>query len=468
VSDNERPDLAATLMGMRTQFTKAIATLAVVLYSLTSCTSADDAIESIATSLPPSSTRSIESTAALTSTAGETPSFVETSGWTEQPIGTLSAGQVDVMAFAPDGKAVAFSTVDTSCCSVAVTGWARTATGSWASIENMQETFVQGPEGGPIGGPVDVSWFNDKFIAIGTRGGSAELQGDGTPVVPESVAWTSTDGLTWSVANAALSPAPVALAESVDGSSLVGLWGGGEELAIRSTVDGSVWTTPRTITTPQEGSYLFANNITLVSSVLSGSAVRQQIITGNLSPADGSGPLAGFVSISEDGLTWETSVLPSSDSKRSFAATSTALFDGRLVVYGYSYDESNVGVSQTTAVGWASIDGGKTFESIPLTNVCNGSFSSIAVDQASPESRLFAICAVTVEPTEGDYVETTDQLLMTGDGSTFEVAPTTSGEWNTPSVDIGIGPVTSDNGVIVLGVTKAGTDGTRVASVWRS
>jgi hypothetical protein len=392
-----------------------------------------------------------------------------TSGWTSEPIGTYSQfiGGADLVAFAPDGGAVSFLSVDTSCCSSATSGWARRATESWQPIENSQELFVSGTTDGAFGGPTDVVWFRDQFVAVGARGGGApaDEQSDGlTPAIP--TIWTSPDGLTWTATEQPGSLTPTQLQVSLSSNVLFGVWTAGDNIEVRSTSDGTTWETISTLSPFATGQTLYPTGFASISSADDKPA--NYLITGTVSSSSPSTQSFGFVAVSKDGETWSTRQLSTTQGTSGSSADHALFFDGKIIVYGTAYSEQEDGTQVDTAVGWTSTDGGLTFTELPLQTNCGGAFSSAVIDRAAPEPTLFAVCTTLVGPQEGDYISSTDQLLFTRDGVVFETPPNMSPEWSTPSENISIGPLSLDNGRVVLPVATPNGDTGRRVTLWRA
>jgi hypothetical protein len=401
-------------------------------------------------------------TEAATTTTG-----ITKSGWTSEPVGTYSQfqGGVDITAFAPDGRGVAFTSVDTSCCSSATFGWARSADGNWKPIANTQETFVAGTVNGGLGGPDKVVWFKDRFIAAGTRGAGAPTDADTTtPAIP--TIWTSPDGLAWTAIESPGESSPLDLLVALDGESVLGLWTSGDDLAIRSTVDGTTWKPVSTITALAAGRSLYGAKLVSVSSA-DDKPIRYAVM-GSMSAS--SGTTVGFVSTTADGITWKTQELPSTPEVKGTSAENAVSFNGQIIVYGTANSEKADGAPVNSGVAWVSADGGATFAPFKLTLDCDdGTFSSIVVDKGAPEPTLFAVCTAFDGPPEGDFIPSIDKLLLTHDGAIFETPTAMSPEWSTPSQELSLGPVTTDySGRVVLPVTKSNGDAGRIVTLWRS
>jgi hypothetical protein len=402
-----------------------------------------------------------------TEAATTTITGIAESGWTSEPVGTYSQfqGGVDTMAFAPDGRGVAFTSVDTSCCSSATFGWARSADGTWKPIANTQETFVAGTVNGGLGGPNKVVWFKDRFIAAGTRGAGAPTDADTTtPAIP--TIWTSPDGLVWTAIETPGESSPLDLLIALDGESVLGLWTSGDNLDIRSTVDGTTWKPVSTITALEARRSLYGAKLVSVSSA-DDKSIRYAV-TGSMSAP--SGTTVGFVSTTSDGITWKTQELPSTPEANSNSAENAISFNGQIIVYGTANSENADGAPVNSAVAWASADGGATFAPLKLTSNCDdGTFSSVVVDKGAPEPTLFAVCTAFDGPPEGDFIPSIDKLLLTHDGAIFETPTAMSPEWSTPSQELSLGPVTTDySGRVVLPVTKPNGDAGRIVTLWRS
>jgi hypothetical protein len=433
--------------------------------------SAVDTTATAATASTPVEDTVVGGTEAATTTA--TSKSTAESGWTSEPVGEYSQfqGRVETVAFAPDGRGVAFTSIDTSCCSTATFGWARSADATWKPIPNPKETFVAGKVNGALGGPTKVVWFKDRFIAAGTRGGGAPTDSateinSGTPAIP--TIWTSPDGLVWTATETPGNSTPLDLLIALDGQTVLGLWTAGENLDIRSTVDGITWKPLSTITTLQAGRSLYVAKLTSVVSA-DDKPIRYAV-TGAMSALATSttGNTASFVSTTSDGVTWNTQELPNPPHLPNAYPTHAVAFNGQVIVYGTAYYEI-VGSSVNTAVGWASSDGGTTFNPLELSTKCNGSFTSMIVDKAAPEPTLFAVCTALDGTPEGDFIPSLDRLVLTHDGATFETPNAMSPEWSTPSVDSKLGPVTIDgSGRVVMPVIKPNGDAGRIVTLWRS
>jgi hypothetical protein len=393
---------------------------------------------------------------------------VSTSGWTSEPVGDYSqfVGGVDTIAFAPDSRSVAFTNVDTSCCSSATFGWVRSAGGLWQPIANSQDLFVAGPVGGTLGGPTDVVWFKDRFVAVGTRGaGVPGEQAEGnTPAIP--TVWTSPDGLTWTATEQPGTLTPTHLQASLSNDLLFGVWTSDENSVVRSTSDGTVWETVSTLTPFAAGQTLYPKSITSISSPDDKPA--NYAIVGTVNGTSPSTQSSGFVAVSKDGVTWTSRQLSMPQAISDSSADHALFFDGKIMVYGTAYSSQDDGTPVETAIGWTSTDGGLTYTESPIQSNCGGAFSGAVVDRAAPEPTMFAICTAVVGPQEGDYIASTDQLMVTRNGVDFETPPNMSPEWSTPSEDIAIGPLSLDNGRVVLPVAIPNGDAGRRIALWRA
>jgi hypothetical protein len=397
-------------------------------------------------------------------------------GWVQEPVGPTNSayGGVDIIAFAPEGQAVAFSIVDTSCCSNEVVGWARSENGVWSSIDSDRAGFIIGADGtGAYGGPTSVMWVNDRFVATGTRGGQVEPE-----VLPTSTIWTSANGLDWTAADTQASDPRstatiVGLTRSVDGVSLVAAWmTDGREIELRSTEDGVSWATVGSVST--RGETAGAPKATIVGpslvTVMIGTNQPRYLLKGGLSfEQEGMWLTEPYLAMSADGATWTTIELTQSpqlalpDGSLSTVVTQVAELNGNLLVYGESYTE---GTESSEQVGWRSADG-TTFEPVSIATGCGGILTSVAPDKPAPEPTMFGICSIADGPREGDYVATRTQLVISRDGSTFEAAPAIPADWGSPSVDTALGPVVvSRNGAITVAVTQPGVGDRRDVSLW--
>ncbi len=419
------------------------ATLPVFAALLSSCTE----------SSPTATTRA----AAETTKAGE-------SGWQPEAIGVFTqfSGGIDHIAFAPDGSAAAFTNVETSCCTTATFGWVRNAGGKWGSINNTQETFVIGSGDGAYGGVNDVVWFNNQFVAVGTRGGNATADGD--PVQPIPTIWTSPDGITWVAKEQPSGQVTGDLEASPDGTTLLGTGATETALMVYSTTDGTAWKELGKIPNPKSGQQPFSTDLLIHSAP---ETTPTYVVVGSFTKINASGSFS-FVSTSSDGATWTTQELAAPAGKGGSSADTALFFNGQIIIYGTGYSELADGTPVNTAIGWTSADNGRTFTLLKLTSNCDGAFSSVVVDQAAPESTMFAICTALVGPQEGDSISSTDKLVLTRDGSTFETPTNMAPEWSTPSEEITVGPITLDNGRVVLPVGKPNGEERREVSLWRA
>jgi hypothetical protein len=424
---NHQQTLAAKLTAARTGAIISVAVSAAAL--LVSCSSTDT---------PPQAPSAPATTA------------VAASGWTSELIGESARAVegISLLAFGPAGQAVALNNFDTSCCSSQTLGWARGTDGEWTAIQDTERTFVTSSPNGGLGGPVDVAWLNDRFIAIGTRG--VEVVEDPKPGT--ATTWSSTDGLAWTLFEEVGNLAPLSMTTSTDGKSLISLWSGQGELVARSTTDGSTWTTIGTFDNSLSGKQFYGSTVSTVDG--------RYVALGSLS--DGSTTVAAVLT-STDAATWQVVELPSGT-----AATSNQVvaFNGQLVVYGTSSQVSDPTTEEAT-VAWKSTDGGKTFVSVALESDCAGSFSSVIVDQSAPEPTLFAVCNEISGDQEGDYFPSTDRLLVSRDGVKFEPGTNQPQEWSTPSDSISVGPLATDNGTVVLRAATPNGDGRRI-TLWRA
>jgi hypothetical protein len=422
------------------------------------------------TSEPATSSKSTDPTSTdadtpTTSSLGFDGAVPSSSGWTSQSVGTLDAslGSIDTIAFAPDGRAVAFSNVERSCCSNDVRAWFRQADGQWIQIDDEKANFVSGSKGtGAFGGPGDVVWFKDRFFAIGTRGGRVEPQ---TPGI--STTWVSLDGLTWTATEETVTSRPAGLTASIDGSTLFGVWStDAGKVIVRSTTDGKTWTYVSSFNAGRLGVSLSPSEFATVSAGPDGKP--QMVIVGSLATSATAAATDAFVATSSDGLSWTIAVLPpppDTKGKSFVVANHIIAFDGSIEVHGHSYPDNNEDVPTETNIGWRSHDG-QPFVRFEVKAGCRGTLTSIVVDQAAPETTLFAVCAAQIGPAEGDFAPISTQLVISHDGTTFEPAPSVPNEWATPSTDIDIGPVAIDSGKVVVAVGRPNTDVDRSVTLW--
>jgi hypothetical protein len=398
-----------------------------------------------------------------TSAPAETTKAAE-SGWQPEGIGVFRqfSGGVDHLAFAPDGSAAAFTNVETSCCSTATFGWVRTAGGKWGSINDTQQTFVVGSANGAYGGVDDVVWFNSQFVAVGTRGGNSTTDGD--PIQPIPTVWTSPDGITWTAKEQPSGQVTRDLEVSPDGVTLLGTGATETALMVYSTTNGTTWKELGTIPNPESGKQLFSTDLLIISAP---DSTPTYVATGSFNKVNSSGA-SPFVSTSSDGATWTTQELIAPGGTGGSSSDTVVFFENQVIVYGTKYSELADGTPVNTAIGWTSSDKGKTFTAIKLTSNCEGAFSSVVVDQAAPESTMFAVCTALVGPQEGDFISSTDQLVLTRDGSTFETPTNMASEWSTSLKEISVGPVSLDNGRVVLPVGKPNGEEGRQVTLWRA
>jgi hypothetical protein len=95
--------------------------------------------------------------------------------------------------------------------------------------------------------------------------------------------------------------------------------------------------------------------------------------------------------------------------------------------------------------------------------------TNITVDEAAPETTVWAICQVPVGSGEGDYEPVTTQLMLSHDGLTFAPATGVPSQWATPSEDITVGPIGVDsNGVIAVVVGVPTSDDTNTVTLWKA
>jgi hypothetical protein len=457
------------------------ATLPVVAALLSACTgssptattsaTAETTNASETTNPPETTTPSATSVVldATTTSAGlpitsVTTATVAESGWRPEAIGVFTqfSGGIDHIAFAPDGSAAAFTNVETSCCSTATFGWIRTAGGKWGSINNTQQTFVTGDGPGAYGGVSDIVWFNNQFVAVGTRGGNSATEGDPIPPIP--TIWTSPDGIAWTATEQPSGKVTGGLEVSSDGTTLLGTGATETALMVYSTTDGTTWKELGTIPSPDSGRQPFSTDLLIHSAP---DTTPTYVVVGSFNKVNSSGA-SPFVSTSSDGATWTTQELAAPVGKGGSSADIAVFFNNQVIVYGTGYSELADGTPVNTAIGWTSSDKGKTFTALKLTSNCDGAFSSVVVDQAAPESTMFAVCTALVGPQEGDFISSTDKLVITRDGSTFETPTNMAPEWSTPSEEISVGPVSLDNGRVVLPVGKPNGEEGRQVSLWRA
>jgi hypothetical protein len=303
------------------------------------------------------------------------------------------------------------------------------------------------PNGG-LGGPVDVAWLKDRFIAVGTRGVEVVEE----PTSGTATTWTSADGLAWTLHEEKGDLAPISMTTSIEGDSLISLWSGDGKLVARKTTDGTAWTTLATVDNVPSGKQFYGSRLTTIG--------ERYIATGSISNESTTIPA---VLVSTDATTWQMVELPDAASA---TANQAIAFAGQLIVYGTSFDGSDPIASEST-VAWTSTDTGKTFKMTPLSTVCAGSFSSMIVDQAAPETTLFAVCTEFVGEQEGDYIPSTDRLLVSQDGLAFSPSPNQPKEWSTPSDSISIGPLRVDNGRVVVRAVTPNGEG-QALTLWRA
>lgn len=386
--------------------------------------------------------------------------------WVPETVGTIDGGlgNIDAIAFAPDGTAVAFSLIDTSCCSNRVVGWAKNAGGTWKKIDAETAGFVVGADGlGAYGGPTEVIWFDGRFVAVGTRGGQSEPERAST-----SVTWVSGDGLSWRAYDDTTGSRMSGLAVSPDGTSLLGVRTTEEGAAeIRSTTDGASWTTVARVTSGKAGTVLSSLSLARVSR---GAEATRYVLFGSWfeTTADGASRTGPFAAISEDGRSWNPVDLtvPPTATPQSVTMTNAVMLDASLILYGFGY--GGAGDDDVTQFAWRSIDM-STFEQLSVSEPCGGTITSVVADQRAPEPTMFAVCSVVVGPVEGDSVDIRTTLVISRNGAQFEVAPVRPPDLGEPSVEVNLGPlITRPNGAVTIAVAKPGAPDVRTVTVWTS
>ncbi len=381
--------------------------------------------------------------------------------WVQETIGPTDAASYGLtsLTFAPDGRAVAFSVFDQSCCSNGVSGWARDASGNWTTIAKTQETFVQSSDGsGAMGGPESVAFFKDRFVAIGRRGAILDVENSS-----KVTTWTSRDGLRWTAISDPdnADNAVVGLLPSLDGSSLVGAWSTGSNVHLRSTVDGETWTEFGHIDTSSIGTYAYVRSI----STQTVNGKEQYVAIGTVESLDTKlDKLAStaFVATSPDGRSWKSFVLENTTGQPSAVASGVAVLNGALFIYGDGYGDSS---ETTVATAWRATDG-VTFDPLTVTG-CNGRFVSPTFDPADATPRIVAICSVPDGPIEGDVLFDRTEVLASADGIAFAPIDDAPSAWGSPSTDVALGPVTVDHGSLVIGVGDTRLGNTGSVSIWR-
>jgi hypothetical protein len=413
-------------------------------------------------SIPANDVASPSTGAVATTGANGSSASVEASrSWVQEKIGPSDAASFGLssLALAPDGRAVAFSIHDESCCSNSVTGWSRDTRGAWTPIAKTQETFVQSAGGaGAMGGPDSIAFFKDRFIAIGRRGSILDVENSS-----KVTTWTSVDGLNWTAIEDPDNPdnTVVGLVASLDGNMLLGAWSTGSNVHIRSTVDGQAWSEVGNLDTSTIGTYAYARSI----STQSINGQQRYVVIGTVESLDRkTDKLAStaFVSTSTDGTAWKSFVLENVTAQPSAIATGIATINGELVIYGEGYGDST---ETTVATAWRSRDG-VTFTAGKVGG-CQGRLVDPTLDVSVSFPRIVAVCSVQDGPIEGDNGSFITELMMSTDGATFVPMNDAPPEWVPASSDVLLGPIVVENGSIVVGVGDTRFANTGSLSIWR-
>jgi hypothetical protein len=405
------------------------------------------------TSAPPTS----ETTSAVTSASTSVSQAKEGHGWLSENIGTSDSytGGIDHLVFSPDGHGVAFSVIERSCCTNDVRAWSMQPGGSWASIADAQQQFVEGKSGkGVTGGPTQVVWFKDRFVAIGRRDGTTDDQR-----TSNSTTWTSPDGIAWLSLDETGTSYPVGLTPSTDGASLIGAWMlENGSISLRSTTDGVKWANVGSFSDPSIAKNLAARSITTIPATQGRPA--QYVLAGS---SDATKP---YIAISSDGAIWKATTLDTPTGKPMGSADAALVFDDKLIVYGEAFIDDGAGNQSEAALAWSSPDG-VTFTPIDVKATCSGRLQYVTIDQAAPEPTLFGVCSQVEGPVEGDFVDSTTRLVVSHDGVTFDPVQNLPTQWATPSTTIAIGPITFVPGRLVVAVGTTKTEDVRQLTLWK-
>jgi hypothetical protein len=370
-------------------------------------------------------------------------------------------GGVEQFAVAPDGRAVAFSYLQRSCCTNDVRGWWRTPGGQWSAIDAVQSIFVgDGEEGNLSGGPNELTWFNDRFIAVGQRGAVLDV-----PDTARNTTWTSTDGDRWtSIESSALGYAGAGTA-SLDGATLVAPWNQDDgSVIVRSTTDGGSWRDVGTVgVAGSRGTDNSLSAFSLSSFARTDSSEAGYVMAGSTET------FRAFWATSPDGTQWTVSVLDGPDGRLDASASTAIVFDGRLLVFGAGFTEGFAdeglegGEPPEQAVVWDVTD--NVTGAATTIEGCRGGFlDSITVD---PSGRsIWAICSIADGEQEGDYVASTTQLVTSTDGVTFVPIDDVPAAWAVPTTEVTVGPIAITGQGVSVAVTEPGGDGERTVSVW--
>jgi hypothetical protein len=388
------------------------------------------------------------------------------SGWKGEPVGAIDAaiGGIDLLAFNPAGLAVAFSTVETSCCSNDVRAWFRPAGGKWASIDSDRANFVAGiNKSGAYGGPTDLVWFKDRFVAVGARGGSVE-----PATASSSTTWVSLDGQNWSAVDEQLSSRAIGLTPSINGETLLGAWAtDAGKVVVRSTTDGVTWKYLSSMTAGSLGVSLYP---TAIATVGRSNQSPRILIVGSLSLSQIDTTSAAFVAESTNEKVWALSALPQlPDPTPNISVSAQTIVD--LGVAINIYGTLSASQSDSTPILWRSSDE-KGYDVQIIDPGCSGtqtntgSLTSIVATASPRDPQMVAVCSFEEGPAEGDYIPIISQLVSSADGITFTPNTPTASGWPTPSVEADIGPVLINNGALVVAVTTPGPGDRRLVALW--
>jgi hypothetical protein len=449
-----------------------VATLVMILSACSSETSSSSTVRvvtavAVATAAPSTTSATTTGPTTLaatttTTTVGST-TVASVAGWSSYLVGSLdsSVGAISQLAIALDGRAVAFSYVQRSCCNNDVRGWWRSTDGTWSAIDDVQRIFVTGDasEGGSSGGPNQLVYANDRFIAVGERGAVLDVPESSRPTT-----WTSATGSDWMVDEGGPTGYAAVPTSSLDGNAVLVPWNQDDgTVLIRSTVDGRKWTTVATVGEAKDrGTPDSLSAFSLQAVGPTDATNGQYVMTGS------NDAFKAFVAVSVDGSQWTVTALPSLEGRPDSSASMAVMFGSDLLVYGTTFtegsvDEGTTGEPPDQATVWRINDKG-AFTPTVIEGCPGGFLRSITQD---PSGRaIWAICEIVDGPAEGDYVASTTQLVSSTDGVTFSPVDGVPAPWATPSTDVSIGPMLITNNTLSIAVTSPKDDSTRTVSLW--
>jgi hypothetical protein len=426
--------------------------------SATNTTSASDA-SPLSTADAANGVAPAPTTLAPATTMHDTSTTVASSAqWSSEVIESLDSRieGIDQLVFAPDGRAVAFAYLPSPCCAD-LRGWWRAVDGTWTAIDNVQEIFLSGA--GHRGGPNHLIWANDRFIAIGTRGGVFD-----EPDSERAATWTSTHGADWTIDEDTPPQYDGRLIASLDGRLVAAQNQNDGSVIIRSTVDGRKWTDLGAVGNSETRSTIGPlDPYSLVAVPARGASKGGYVMTGS------AGPSKAFVARSPDGVQWSVTGLDSLTGLNYPSALTSLMLGSDLLVYGTAYAEGSGEEEPTDAeqqdldVLWRSIDVDAVAPTI-VEGCPGGSLDSITLDPLG--KLIWAVCSIIDVRARGDLDHATSQLMSSTDGVTFTPVVDVPAAWGAPSLDAFVSAIVVTNNAIGVAVSSPDRDGRQIVSLW--